>query len=169
MPLTSSLVRNTKPETKQRKLFDERGLFLLVKPNGGKLWRFKHRFDGKEKLLSLGVYPDVSLKDARERRDDARKLVANGIDPSENRKAEKLAKGGGNCFEAVAREWYAKYSTNWSADHGGRIIRRLERDIFPWIGGKPIAGVTAPELLSVIQRIEKRGASGRNIAGDGWV
>jgi integrase len=100
----------------------------------------------------------VSLKDARERRDEARKLVANGIDPSENRKAEKLARGGGNCFEVVAREWYAKYSTHWSADHGGRIIRRLERDIFPWIGGKPIAGVTAPELLSVIQRIEKRGA-----------
>jgi len=158
MPLTSTSVRNTKPEAKQRKLFDERGLFLLVKPNGGKLWRFKYRFDGKEKLLSLGVYPDISLKDARERRDDARKLVANGVDPSENRKAEKLARGGGNCFEVVAREWYAKYSTNWSADHGGRIIRRLERDIFPWIGGKPIAGVTAPELLSVIQRIEKRGA-----------
>jgi len=100
----------------------------------------------------------VGLKDARERRDEARKLVANGVDPSENRKTEKLARGGGNCFEVVAREWYAKYSTNWSADHGGRIIRRLERDIFPWIGGKPIAGVTAPELLSVIQRIEKRGA-----------
>ncbi len=158
MPLTDTGIRKAKPEAKQRKLFDERGLFLLVKPNGGKWWRFKYRFDGKEKQLSLGVYPDVSLKDARDRRDDARKLVANGIDPSENRKAEKLTKGGGNCFEAVAREWYAKYSTNWSANHGGRIIRRLERDIFPWIGDKPIAVVNAPELLSVIQRIEKRGA-----------
>ncbi len=158
MSLTDTAIRKTKPEAKPRKLFDERGLFLLVSPNGSKWWRFKYRFDGKEKLLSLGVYPDVSLKDARERRDDARKLVANGVDPSENRKAEKLARGGGNCFEVVAREWYAKYSTNWSSDHGGRIIRRLERDIFPWIGGKPIAGVTAPELLSVIQRIEKRGA-----------
>jgi integrase len=158
MPLTDTGIRKAKPEVKPRKLFDERGLFLLVKPNGGKWWRFKYRFDGKEKQLSLGVYPDVSLKDARDRRDEARKLVAKSIDPSEDRKAEKIAKGGGNCFEAVAREWYAKYSTNWSANHGGRIIRRLERDIFPWIGDKPIAVVNAPELLSVIQRIEKRGA-----------
>jgi integrase len=158
MPLTDTGIRKAKPEAKPRKLFDERGLFLLVKPNGGKWWRFKYRFDGKEKQLSLGVYPDVSLKDARDRRDEARKLVANSIDPSEDRKAEKIANGGGNCFEAVAREWYAKYSTNWSANHGERIIRRLERDIFPWIGDKPIAVVSAPELLSVIQRIEKRGA-----------
>jgi integrase len=158
MPLTNTAVRNAKPESKPRKLFDERGLFLLMNPNGGKLWRFKYRFDGKEKQISLGIYPDVSLKDARERRDDARKLVANGVDPSENRKALKEAKGGGNCFEVVAREWYAKYSTNWSSDHGDRIIRRLERDIFPWMGEKPIGGITAPELLSVVQRIEKRGA-----------
>ena len=148
MPRTNTTVRNAKPEAKPRKLFDERGLFLLVSPNGSKWWRFKYRFNGKEKLLSLGVYPDVSLKDARERRDDARKLVANGVDPSENRKAEKLARGGGNCFEVVAREWYAKYSTNWSADHGGRIIRRLERDIFPWIGGKPRSEEHTSELQS---------------------
>jgi integrase len=158
MPLTDIKARNAKPKEKTRKLYDERGLYLEISPKGGKWWRFKYRYEGKEKRLSLGVYPDVNLKLARERRDDARKLVANGIDPSENRKAEKLTKGGGNCFEAVAREWYAKYSTNWSANHGGRIIRRLERDIFPWIGDKPIAVVNAPELLSVIQRIEKRGA-----------
>jgi integrase len=158
MALTNTKIRNTSPGKKTQKLFDERGLYLEVSPRGGKWWRLKYRFKGKEKRLSLGVYPDVSLKDARESRDDARKLVANGIDPSENRKAQKEAKGGGNCFEVVAREWYAKYSTNWSSDHGDRIIRRLERDIFPWMGEKPIGGIAAPELLSVVQRIEKRGA-----------
>ncbi len=158
MPLTDIKARNAKPKEKTCKLYDERGLYLEISPKGGKWWRFKYRYEGKEKRLSLGVYPDVSLKLARERRDDARKLVANSIDPSENRKAEKLAKGEGNCFEVVAREWYAKYSTNWTPDHGGRIIRRLERDVFPWIGNKAIAGVAAPELLAVIQRIEKRGA-----------
>ena len=106
---------------------------------------------GKEKRLSLGVYPDVSLKNAR-------KLLANDIDPSENRKATKAAKveRAANSFEAVAREWYAKHSPNWSANHGDRIIRRLEHDIFPWIGGKPIADITAPQLLEVIRRIEQR-------------
>lgn len=160
MPLTNTTIRNTKPETSPRKLFDERGLFLLVSPNGNKWWRFKYRFDGKEKLLSLGVYPDVSLKEARDRRDEARKLLANEIDPSENRKAKKATRGerAGNSFEVVAREWFAKYSTNWAEDHANRTYRRLERDVFPWIGEKAITGVTAPELLSVIQRIENRGA-----------
>jgi integrase len=158
MPLTNTAIRNAKPGDKTIKLYDERGLYLEVSPNGGKWWRLKYRFDGKEKRLSLGVYPDVTLKMARERRDESRKLLADGIDPSANRKAKKLANGGGNSFEIVAREWFIKYSTNWTADHGGRIIRRLERDVFPWIGDKPIAKITAPELLSVIQRIEKRGA-----------
>ncbi len=158
MPLTNTTISKAKPEAKPRKLFDERGLFLLVNPNGGKLWRFKYRFGGKEKQLSLGIYPDVSLKDARERRDDARKLVAKGIDPSEHRKAQKESSGGKNCFEVVAREWFAKYSRDWSKDHANRIIRRLERDVFPWIGDKPVGGIKAPELLSVIQRIEDRGA-----------
>jgi len=158
MPLTNTTIKNAKPAKKATKLFDERGLYLEVSPKGGKWWRFKYRFNGKEKRLSLGVYPDVSLKDARERRDDVRKLVTNGIDPSVNRKAQKIARGGGNRFEVVAREWFAKHSSNWTADHGDRIIRRLERDIFPWIGEKPFGEIAAPELLSVIQRIEKRGA-----------
>ncbi len=158
MPLTDTAIHKTKPKEKTYKLYDERGLYLEVSPSGGKWWRLKYRFNGKEKRLSLGVYSDVSLKDARDRRDDARKLIANGIDPSENRKAQKIANGGGNCFEVGAREWYAKRSPNWSADHGGRIIRRLERDVFPWIGDKSISNVTAPILLAVIQRIEKRGA-----------
>jgi len=158
MSLTNTAIRNANSSKKTRKLYDERGLYLEISPNGGKWWRFKYRYIGKEKRLSLGVYPDVTLKMARERREESRKLLADGIDPSENRKAQKLANGGENSFEVIAREWFAKYSTNWTADHGGRIFRRLERDVFPWIGDKQIAKVTAPELLSLIQRIEKRGA-----------
>jgi integrase len=160
MALTDTAVRNTKPGAKPAKLFDERGLFLLVTPTGGKWWRLRYKFDGKEKLLSLGVYPDVGLKDARTRRDDARKLLADGVDPGEHRKATKAAKAerGANSFEVVAREWYIKHSPGWAEHHGDRIIRRFERDIFPWIGGKPIADVTAPELLAVVRRIEARGA-----------
>lgn len=160
MPLSVTAIRNAKPGDKARKMFDGGGLYLEVAPSGGKWWRLKYRFDGKEKRLSLGVYPDVSLKDARDRRDEARKLLANEIDPSENRKARKAAKieRAGNSFEVIAREWFAKHSANWSANHANRIIRRLERDIFPWIGGKPIAAITAPQLLEAIRRIEQRGA-----------
>ena len=160
MALTDTAIRNAKPGEKTVKMFDERGLYLEVSTSGGKWWRLKYRFDGKEKRLSLGVYPDVSLKDARERRDTARKLLADGTDPSENRKAQKSARAdrAANSFEVVAREWFAKYSATWAKDHGNRIIRRLERDIFPWIGGRPVAEIAAPELLTVVRRIEDRGA-----------
>lgn len=157
MTLTNTKIRNTSPGNKTQKLFDERGLYLEVSPSGGKWWRLKYRFSGKEKRLSLGVYPDVSLKDARERRDEARKLLANGIDPSEHRKASK-ANSRENSFETVAREWFAKHSRNWVEDHGNRILRRLERDIFPWIGEKLVIEIKAPELLASIRRIENRGA-----------
>ena len=160
MALTDTTIRNAKPGDKPAKLFDERGLFLLVTPTGGKWWRLKYRHEGKEKLLSLGTYPDVSLKDARERRDSARKQLADGIDPSHSRKAQKalLQERAANSFEAVSREWYEKYSPNWVDAHGSRIIRRLERDIFPYLGSRPIAEITAPELLQVIRKIEARGA-----------
>ena len=160
MPLTDTAIRNAKPAEKAKKLFDGGGLYLEVAPSGGKWWRLKYRFGGKEKRLSLGVYPDVSLKDARERRDEARKLLANEIDPSEYRKAKNAAKveRAENSFEVIAREWFAKHSPNWSPNHADRIIRRLDRDIFPWIGGKPIADITAQQLLEVIRRIEQRGA-----------
>lgn len=160
MPLSDTAIRNAKPGDKARKLFDGGGLYLEVAPSGGKWWRLKYRFDGKEKRLSLGVYPDVSLKDARDRRDEARKLLANEIDPSENRKAKKAAKveRASNSFEVVAREWFNKYKPNWSANHANRTIRRLERDVFPWIGGKPVADITAPQLLEAVRRIEQRGA-----------
>ena len=160
MALTNTTIKNIKPKEKTSKFYDERGLYLEVSPNGGKWWRLKYRFGGKEKRLSLGVYPEVSLKDARERRDEARKLLANKIDPSEHRKAQKAAgaDGRGNSFEVVAREWLSKHSSYWSKAHTDRIIRRFERDIFPWIGGQPIGNITVPELLSVIRRIESRGA-----------
>ncbi len=160
MPLTDTAIRNAKPGPKPIRMFDGGGLYLEVAPSGGKWWRFKYRFGGKEKRLSLGVYPDVGLKEARERRDEARKLLAGDIDPGENRKAKQAAQAdrAANSFEVVAREWFAKFGPTWSPSHGDRIIRRLERDIFPWIGGRPVADVTAPELLAVLRRIEGRGA-----------
>lgn len=159
MPLTDTAIRKAKPTDKPIKLFDERGLFLMVVPAGGKWWRFRYRFAGKHKLLSMGVYPDVSLGNARERRDDARKLLANGVDPSEQRKATKAAGEArdANSFEVIAREWFAKFSPRWALTHSSKIISRLERDIFPWLGARPIADVKAPELLACLRRIETRG------------
>jgi integrase len=160
MPLTDTAIRNAKPTAKPVKMFDENGLFLIVTPSGGKWWRFKYRFGGKEKLLSFGTYPEVSLKESRVKRDEARKQVAAGIDPGEHRKAHKAAKldRASNSFEIVAREWFTKYSVNWVASHADKIIRRLEKDVFPWLGGRPIAEITAPELLTALRRIENRGA-----------
>jgi integrase len=160
MPLTDVIARKAISGKKTIKLFDERGLYLEISPAGSKWWRFKYRFDGKEKRLALGVYPDVSLKDAREKRDAARKLVANGIDPSENRKAQKAARAesNANSFEVIAREWFAKRSKNWVPNHSNRVIRQFENNIFPWLGGRPISEITAPEILAAIQRIEKRDA-----------
>lgn len=177
MPLTDTAIRNAKPgmtpagklTTKPYKMGDSGGLYLEVTPTGGKYWRLKYRIGGKEKRLSLGVYPDVPLatpkgqdriKGARELRDEARKLLAAGVDPSDHRKASNAARAdrAANSFEIVAREWYGKLAPTWNAAHGDRIIRRLERDVFPWIGGRPVAEVAAPELLAVLRRIEARGA-----------
>ena len=161
MPLTDVAVRNAKSGTRTIRLYDSGGLYLEVSPSGGKWWRLKFRVNGKEKRLSLGVYPGVSLKDARDRRDTERKLLAEGIDPSKNRKAKKSAQAShaANSFEQVAREWFTKFSPNWAADHSERKIRLFERDLFPWMGEQPIAEITAPELLAVLRRIEKRGVS----------
>jgi len=108
----------------------------------------------------LGVYPDVRLKDARDRRDDARKLLANGVDPSENRKSQREAHAdrAANSFEVAAREWFAKYANTWAASHYERVVRLFERDIFPWLGARPVAEIAAPEILTVMRRIEARGA-----------
>jgi integrase len=156
--LTPSAVSNAKPRQKPYKLTDGKGLYLHVAPTGARWWRWRYRRPGtgKENLLSLGTYPEVSLKKARDRRDDARTLLADGIDPSDRRKAEALAAA--ETFEAVAREWYARHSPRWAPTHADKVIGRLERDVFPWIGGKSIAGLTAPDVLSVLRRIEGRGA-----------
>ena len=160
MPLTDIAIRRAQPSSKSRKLFDGRGLYLEVTPRGGKYWRLKYRFGGKEKRLSLGVYPDVSLKEARRRCEDARRLLTEAIDPSEHRQAMKAARvqSASNSVEAVAREWFAKHAPNWAQSHSSRIISQLERDVFPWIGDKPVAAVTTYQLLAVVRRVEQRGA-----------
>jgi integrase len=158
MPLTDTTIRSAKAQAKAFKLFDGGGLYLEVSPAGGKWWRWKYRSGGKEKRLSFGVYPDVSLKSAREKRDASRQQLAAGVDPGEARKAEKQAQAGAESFEVIAREWHTKFSPGWVASHGDRILRRLEKDLFPWLGKRPIAEIKAPELLAVLRRIESRGA-----------
>jgi integrase len=135
-------------------------MYLLVQPNGGKWWRLKYRIERKEKLISLGVYPAVSLKAARDKRDDARKQLAAGIDPGQHRKAAKSAGADrrANSFEVVAREWFGKFSPGWAKNHADKIIRRLERDVFPWLGNRPVSEVSPADVLEVLRRIEKRGA-----------
>jgi len=159
--LTDAAIRTAKPKEKPHKLSDGSGLFLLVTPskNGGcsKWWRFKYRFEGKEKLLSFGTYPEISLLSAREKRDTARKQVAEGIDPSQERRAAKATESGSGTFEAVAREWHGKFSLGWAESHSTRLLRRLELYIFPWIGARPVEKIEAHELLSAIQRIEAKG------------
>ncbi len=159
MPLTDTAIRNAKPGEKPYPIRDEKSLYLIINPSGSKWWRWDYRFAGKRKTLSMGVYPDVGLKAARDKRDEARRLVADGIDPGENRKIQKAAllERAENSFEVVAREWYAKFSPNWAVSHSSKIIRRFEREVFPWLGGRPIAEINAPELLRTIKRIENRG------------
>ena len=160
MPLTDVTVRTAKPRDKPYKLSDSGGLYVEVTPAGGKRWRWKYRIEGREKLLSMGVYPDVPLVLARVRRDDARKLLANGVDPSLHRQATKLAQaeGSANSFEVIGREWFAKHQSGWAISHSSKVIARLEKDVFPFIGSRPIAQIAASELLKVLQRIENRGA-----------
>jgi integrase len=160
MPLSDTTIRTAKPSDKPQRLFDGGGLYLEVSPSGGKLWRLKYRFGGKEKRLALGTYPDTGLKDARDKRDAARKLLAAGTDPAEHRKAEKAAgsERAANSFEVVAREWHAKQSAAWVELHASRIMLRLENDVFPWLGNRPIAEITAMELLATVNRIVDRGA-----------
>jgi len=159
MKLSDTVIRKAKPKTKTYKMADGGGLFLQFQPNGSKYWRLFYRFEGKQKLLALGTYPDVSLKLARERREEARKLLANSIDPNENRKAKKKTRLDSleNSFEVIAREWLASYMQNKTAGHSEKVVRRFERYVFPWIGNKPIADITPPEVLSAVRRIESLG------------
>jgi len=154
--LNDALVRAAKPGDKQRKMADGGGLYLLLHPNGSKYWRMDYRMGNKRGTLAFGVYPDVSLKSARKERTDARERIADSIDPSVVKQAEKLAKA--DSFEAITREWHGMYSLKLTSRHSQRVIRDLERDVFPWIGKRAIADLEAPELLAMLRRIESRGA-----------
>ncbi|GKT26613.1 hypothetical protein AVHM3334_21505 [Acidovorax sp. SUPP3334] len=171
MPLTDTAIRRAIPGPKTQKLTDGQGMYLEVAPSGGKWWRLKYRIAGVEKRLSLGTYPDISLKVARERRDDARALILQGIDPSDVRKASKVQaqtdeadaarEAAGlpqpNSFEHIAREWYQTRRDDWSPTYGQKIMRRLEVDVFPWLGAKPVNAITPPMVLAVLRRVEGRG------------
>ena len=159
--LSDTQIRATKPCEKPVRLYDERGLYLEVTTTGGRWWRFKYRFAGKEKLLSMGTYPDTPLKAARDKRDRARALLEEGVDPSDARRAEKASRSEVvvNGFEAVAREWHATiHLVQVSAGHAARTLIRLEQDVFPWLGGLPVSEIKAPQLLQTMRRIEARGA-----------
>ncbi len=160
MPLTDTAIRNAKRRARPFKLADGEGMYLLVQPSGARYWRLKYRYAGKEKVLALGVYPDTTLQAARKRRTEAREMLANDVDPGIARKDEKRAVRllAGNTFEAVAREWYENQRGKWSPSHAGAVLVRLERELFPALGSRPIAEIDAPELLDVLRGIEKRDA-----------
>ena len=158
MPISDVKIRNAKRKEKPYKLTDGDGLYLLITEKGHKWWRFRYRFDHKEKLLALGTYPEISLADARQRRDEARRQLAHGVDPGAVRKAMKQAKTEETeTFEVIAREWHAKFTPTWTTGHAVKIMSRLERDLLPWIGALPINQIKAPELLTVLRRVENRG------------
>jgi integrase len=159
-PLTPSAVANAKPQAKPYKLPDGRGMFLLVNPDGSKLWRWRYRrpVTGTENMLALGAYPEISLRLAREKREEARALMADGIDPGEHRKAEKAAgmERAANSFEVIAREWLGKQT--WVEHYRVKVEAWMANDVYPYIGGRPVAELSAPEFLRVGRRMEERGA-----------
>ena len=160
MALSIARINSIKPENKTKRFFDEKGLYLQVSPNGGKWWRLKYYFGGKEKRLALGVYPDVSLKDARLKRNECRTLLTKGVDPGQekkNRRSEQKDNAKNN-FEAMAREWHTRNLTKWSPRYAKYTMRRLERDIFPIFGKKPVTEIRAQEVLEALRTIEARGA-----------
>jgi integrase len=158
--LTDTRIKTAKPQAKLYKLTDERGLHLSVYPNGSKLWHLRYRIEGKERTASLGKYPEVSLAEAREKRDQMRKLIAKGIDPVQSQKAAKEAKklAQANSFEAVARTWFEGWKDARSTRHAEYVIRRLEADVFPVIGSRPVSEIQAPELVKMMKAIQHRGA-----------
>ncbi|EGT0678550.1 tyrosine-type recombinase/integrase [Citrobacter braakii] len=160
MPLNDMQIRRAKPEAKAYTLGDGQGLSLLIEPNGSKSWRFRYRFAGKPKMISLGVYPTITLADARSRRDDARKLVAEGKNPSEVRKEQKIAlqTESESAFEKIATEWHQMKSAKWSEGYASDIMEAFQNDIFPYVGTRPIGEIKPLELLNVLRKIERRGA-----------
>lgn len=159
IPLTELQISKFKPQDKQVTLFDGGGLFLLVTKAGSKLWRFKYRFNGQERLISFGNYPTISLAEARQRRDEAKKQIANGTDPQDAKKAQKQAGAdrAANSFEVISREWYGSFKNNWTPSHATKLLSRMEKEIFPYIGSMPMEDVKAPDVLKILKRLESRG------------
>lgn len=155
--LTDLALRNAKPGDKPRRLSDGGGLFLEIKPNGGKYWRMAYRFAGKQKLLAFGVYPEISAPEARKAAQQAREHLAAGRDPGLVKKILKGANCTENTFRAVAEEWIEKFKHMWTESHFKNVSGRLQRDIYPWIGNRPVGEISAPELLAVLRKIEARG------------
>jgi hypothetical protein len=160
MSLSDAKVRNAKPRTKPYKIADGEGLFLTVMPSGSKYWRLKYFLSGKEKLLALGVYPEVTLSDARDRRAQARKVLAAGNDPGKVKKEANRVRilRSANAFEVVAREWFEKRKHEWAASSADTMLARLEQHILPKLGSRPIAEISPPEVLAMLRAVEARGA-----------
>ena len=159
MPLTDSKIRNAKSTDRPYKLFDAKGLYLYVTPAGGRIWRLKYRMYDKERLLTIGTYPEVSLADARQKQLEARALIKQGKDPSLQKQIDKLTaqKNAQNSFELVAREWVEKFQATRTEGTNQRNLRMLELHAFPWIGNRPISEIRPVELLAVLQKCEQRG------------
>lgn len=160
MSLTDTAIKRAKASARPFKMYDGSGLYLEVAPTGSKRWRFKYMFLKKENRISLGLYPEVSLSMARERQREMKKLLAHGVNPSAHRKAVKAGQieRAENSFEVIAREWHAKRAHTLAPTHAGRLLKRLEKDLFPWLGERPISEINAREFLSCLRRIEERGA-----------
>ncbi|QTL40656.1 tyrosine-type recombinase/integrase [Xenorhabdus budapestensis] len=159
MKLTARQVDTAKPKEKPYKLADGGGLYLLINPNGSRYWRLKYRIAGKEKLLALGVYPEISLAEARTKRNDARRTLSGGNDPIEEKKAEKAAKvfAVNNSFESIAIEWHEYKRPNWSQGYAEDILEYLKKDIFPYIGKRAVTEIKPAEMLAVLRKMEQRG------------
>ncbi|MEW6728016.1 MAG: integrase arm-type DNA-binding domain-containing protein [Pseudomonadota bacterium] len=157
--LTDTYLRNLRPKDRLYRESDGKGLYIEVTPAGAKLWRFRYRLDGKTNMVSLGRYPSVSLAQARRLRDEYRAKLDQGIDPAQAKKKEKLQRQilNATTFEAIASEWIERHLSSKAPGHREKVVRRLERDVFPYLGSRPIADITAPEILQVVRRIEKRG------------
>ncbi len=174
MKLNNTTCKNAKPKEKPYKLSDGWGMYLEIMPNGSKYWRLKYRFGGKEKRLAIGVYPRVSLKEARDKREEAKDHIASGKDPSLAKKEQKLQLtiSTKNTFEQIAREWLKQRSAVITAKHSKTTMRRMEHDVFPYIGSHSISDITPPMLLEVVRKVERRGAheiSQRNLQTCGQI
>jgi hypothetical protein len=170
MPLTATECKNAKPKAKPYKLSDAAGMFLFMQPNGSRYWRMKYRYAGKEKVLALGIYPEVSLSDARERWDYARGLLAKGQDPALAKREQKrpTVEKSEQTFERVAREWHKKGSAEWSAGYADKMMDSREQNVFPFIGKRPIAEITPKEMLDALSKIDARGGPRPTVPTDPW-